>query len=263
MTVPDVSIISASAGTGKTHKLMQLVIQTISSGQFSPESILLTTFTEKAAAELRERVCSELVKINLIPEARRFNFARMGTINSICMKLLKDFSFEIGLSPNCQVLDEQTSIFMLKESVFATASADDLLALNRYEEKFSFNDGRFGSSKFDSEWLKAVLRLISAARYNRIQPSGFVNFAKRSTDELFRFYPAVTKTAAEIDRGVLNEYSMLASSIDVGLLKTKAEKEFFRELQKQMSQFDNTESFAWKHKKARFLSSTYGCLLTV
>ena len=54
-----IEIISASAGSGKTYTLSKKLVDVITNG-VQPESVLATTFTNKAAAELIERVRSDL-----------------------------------------------------------------------------------------------------------------------------------------------------------------------------------------------------------
>ncbi|MBK6429173.1 MAG: UvrD-helicase domain-containing protein [Blastocatellia bacterium] len=93
-------IISASAGTGKTYRLAGLLLGTIRSGTARPEAVVATTFTNKAAAELRERVRRRLLSAGLADEARRLRAARIGTVNGICGQLVSDFAFELGLPPD-------------------------------------------------------------------------------------------------------------------------------------------------------------------
>ena len=51
-----ITFISAGAGSGKTHRLTELLHHELTSGSVRPAGIMATTFTKKAAAELRERV---------------------------------------------------------------------------------------------------------------------------------------------------------------------------------------------------------------
>jgi ATP-dependent helicase/nuclease subunit A len=54
--------ISAGAGSGKTYRLTEILHQMLADGSVRPSGILATTFTNKAAAELRERVRSHLIR---------------------------------------------------------------------------------------------------------------------------------------------------------------------------------------------------------
>ena len=56
MSIPLLSVVPAGAGSGKTHHIQECLADWIESGEVAPERIVAVTFTEAAAAELRERV---------------------------------------------------------------------------------------------------------------------------------------------------------------------------------------------------------------
>ncbi|MFM8558822.1 MAG: UvrD-helicase domain-containing protein, partial [bacterium] len=102
-----IEIVSASAGSGKTHRLVEVLEHAVTQGGVRPEAVIATTFTVKAAAELRERVRLRLLENGLVSEAQRLALARIGTVNSVCGSLVTDYAFELGLSPELRVLDEE------------------------------------------------------------------------------------------------------------------------------------------------------------
>jgi len=53
-----IEIVSASAGSGKTHRLAEILALAVEGGHVRPEAVVATTFTNRAAAELMERVRS-------------------------------------------------------------------------------------------------------------------------------------------------------------------------------------------------------------
>ena len=89
-----IHIITASAGSGKTYRLTELLGEKISSKEVRPEAVMATTFTRKAAAELQERDRQKLISHGLVSEVHRFSTARMGTINAICGRLVNDFTYD-------------------------------------------------------------------------------------------------------------------------------------------------------------------------
>ena len=101
----NVKLISAGAGSGKTYRLTEEIVQKLKEG-VPPSGILATTFTKKAAAELRERVRQRLINEGLFDAAEEVSNALIGTVNGLGTKLLQRFSFEAGLSPNVQVMDD-------------------------------------------------------------------------------------------------------------------------------------------------------------
>jgi ATP-dependent exoDNAse (exonuclease V) beta subunit len=74
--------LSAGAGSGKTYRLTQILHDMLVDGGVRPEGVLATTFTNKAATELRERVRSHLIKQGQYAYASAIGQARIGTVNS-------------------------------------------------------------------------------------------------------------------------------------------------------------------------------------
>ncbi len=113
-------MISSPAGSGKTEKLARRYISLLAGGS-RIEDILAITFTEKAAAEMKERIL-------LILEAERpqlflairekIPFMRISTIHAFCLKLLKRFSIDLGLDPSLDVMDEFTASTVWTEAVY-------------------------------------------------------------------------------------------------------------------------------------------------
>jgi ATP-dependent helicase/nuclease subunit A len=109
--------ISAGAGSGKTYRLTALLYDMLIDGRVRPSGILATTFTNKAAAELRERVRSHLIKKGRYALATAIGQARIGTVNSVCGNLLARFAFEAGMPIEQRVLDESRAAQILNEAI--------------------------------------------------------------------------------------------------------------------------------------------------
>ena len=73
----NIELMNASAGSGKTFNLTARVVDAMRSG-VAPESVMATTFTNRAAAELRERIRLQLMKSNQPEEANRINDGFIG-----------------------------------------------------------------------------------------------------------------------------------------------------------------------------------------
>src|SRR5437016_5397794 len=98
--------IAAGAGTGKTTKLTRIIRDSIINGESRAHGIIGTTFTKKAAGELVERVRQELYKTGKIDLAERLAESLLGTVDSVCLRLLTGFAFEAGISPDIQIIAE-------------------------------------------------------------------------------------------------------------------------------------------------------------
>jgi len=132
----NIEFISAGAGSGKTYKLTETLAQALESGTARPHAILATTFTVKAATELRERARSWLLEKGRIDLATAIGQARLGTVNSVCGQMLKRFCFELGLSPDQTVLGEGQSKRLLKATLAESMEADAQTELDRLTERF-------------------------------------------------------------------------------------------------------------------------------
>lgn len=90
--------IEASAGTGKTYTIRKIVSKLVESG-IPLSKILLVTYTEKAAGELRDRIRQEMLENQSKGSAferalSEVDNAPIGTIHSFCQKTLRDFAYE-------------------------------------------------------------------------------------------------------------------------------------------------------------------------
>jgi ATP-dependent helicase/nuclease subunit A len=121
-------VVTAGAGSGKTLVLVERFLRLLSSPNRDLRSLLAVTFTEKAAREMRDRVRKE-IDSNLLGASdapsrqlwqahrHRIDSARIGTIHSMCAKLLKENPAEAGLDPLFQVLDELETDVLLTETI--------------------------------------------------------------------------------------------------------------------------------------------------
>ncbi|MBI5206079.1 MAG: UvrD-helicase domain-containing protein [Nitrospirae bacterium] len=113
-------IISSPAGSGKTEKLARRYISLLLDGS-EIEKILCITFTEKAAAEMKERIFNILERENpgLFSKIKeKMPLMRISTIHAFCLKLLKRFSIELGVDPSLDVMDEFEASLLWSEAVY-------------------------------------------------------------------------------------------------------------------------------------------------
>jgi len=102
----NIKIISAGAGSGKTFRLTEEMVRLLKEG-VRPNGIIATTFTNKAAAELQERVRVRLLEEGLTEAANDLTNALIGTVHGLGVKLLKRFAFEAGVSPEVNIIADE------------------------------------------------------------------------------------------------------------------------------------------------------------
>ena len=98
--------VSAGAGTGKTSVLVERYVRAVCDRGIDVESILVITYTRKAAGELRTRIRAALRERGRPDLARELDGAWISTIHGFCLRLLKSHPFEAGLDPRFRILDD-------------------------------------------------------------------------------------------------------------------------------------------------------------
>jgi len=154
-----IEIISASAGSGKTYSLSEELKKAVVSGEARPEAVVATTFTNRAAAELSERVRVHLLAAGRADDAQRLGAARIGTVNSVCGRLVGEFAFELGLSPRLDVLDENLATSALDEALSEVITHDTYQELTRLSRRLG-----------DLKWEDDVNEIVHLARCNGVGP---------------------------------------------------------------------------------------------
>ena len=115
--------VSAGAGTGKTMVLVERFVRAVCEDGVDVESILVITYTEKAAGELRSRIRARLVDTGRQDLARRLDGAWISTIHGFCHRLLRSHPFAAGVDPRFRVLDEAQGRVLRSEAFDAALDA--------------------------------------------------------------------------------------------------------------------------------------------
>jgi ATP-dependent helicase/nuclease subunit A len=113
-------MISAPAGSGKTEKLARRYISLLQNS-VEVEKILAITFTDKAAAEMKQRILNILKKEDrtlFIELLAKMPLMRVSTIHSFCGTLLRRFSFEASVDPNYRIEDALDSSMAWEDTLY-------------------------------------------------------------------------------------------------------------------------------------------------
>ncbi len=181
--INSIEFISAGAGSGKTYRLTETLAQALESGAARPHAIWATTFTVKAATELRERARSWLLEKGRIDLATAIGQARIGTVNSVCGQMLKRFCFELGLSPDQTVLGEGQSKRLLKATLAESMDADAQAELVWLTKRFGIDQ---------EDWSKTVAAVVKAGLDNDITPAALRTMGAQNADAMLANWPAPT-----------------------------------------------------------------------
>lgn len=116
-------LVSASAGSGKTAVLVERIIQKVLNEYLDIDKILVVTFTNAAAQELKEKILNaiykaldktdDIKKINHLKNQLIYiNRASITTIDAFCLKLVKENFNVLNIDPNIRICEEAQSLFI-------------------------------------------------------------------------------------------------------------------------------------------------------
>ena len=104
-----INLIFAGAGTGKTRTLLYKIYYLLIEDQPEFHNFFITTFTNKAAGELRERISQQLNE--------KVYFPWLGTFHSLCSRILRKYASHLGFSETFTIYDEDDSVRLLKRII--------------------------------------------------------------------------------------------------------------------------------------------------
>ncbi|MGN1038086.1 MAG: UvrD-helicase domain-containing protein, partial [Mailhella sp.] len=178
-------VIKASAGTGKTHNLTGYYLGSLGciSSRWNkeerdkfpirgtkpcePEEIIAVTFTRKAANELKERLRRELLKEGS-DMAARVDASLIGTVHSVCLRLLQEYALEAGISPVVEELSDEDGAILFRRA--AAPLMENYAYLDELFETFGISTGNFADGRKRSQPMLDFCRsLIGLARINGIE----------------------------------------------------------------------------------------------
>ncbi len=193
-------VVSAAAGSGKTSVLSERILRLIKQGE-DIERMLIVTFTNLAASEMRERIYSSIEQAGrlsdtarLAAQAEKCAFADISTIHSFCIRVIRDNFEHAGVSPKAVIADIP-EIMLLKERAMDQTMQNAAGELSQFILRYS--------QRGDTAGIKKIVHSI----YNRVistrHPEAWLQKAQENfeSDEfvytLFDSYKRMALGAAE------------------------------------------------------------------
>ena len=244
-----INLVTASAGSGKTHKLQETLAEYVNPKnpkKIRPEGVIATTFTKKAALELKERARHSLIEKGYFEEAIRLEGALISTVHSVCTKIIEMFSYKSSLSPKLEVLPEDDQAIYFNRALSEVLTEDVTSKMESLDYKLNVAD-----YDYPFEWREEVRKIVNEARSNAIDSEGIMISFEDSWSELQKTLgPAVdAKTLeAEIIREgnrVLGELKLLPKIGKIDEAFVKKLSDFLRSLKDGRSiKWDEWQSLA-------------------
>lgn len=225
-------LVAAAAGSGKTAVLVERIINKIIQEEIDIDKLLVVTFTNAAASEMRERILNAIYKkieeeptnLRLQKQITLLNKSNICTIHSFCLDVIRNNFYEINISPNFRIGDT-AEIELLKEEVLDELFEDLYL---KEDEGFLKLLEIYTSYK-DDEPLKDIVKSI----YNFIQSAPFPEKWLAEKVKLFDIDIENTDFAETVwGKIILNNYKECIEENILGLKKIKKELDAENELEK-------------------------------
>ena len=215
--------VSAGAGSGKTYRLTQDIARMITAGECQAEEIILTTFTEAAAKELREKVRSTLYAKGLYEAAMNIDNAAIGTIHSIAYQFVSRYWYLLGISANVSIMDTEGSKFCISQSLASLPTDEDLSLFDKVCRSFNLTIPK--TSQLDFWFWKKELKKIIDKTVELCIDETQLEDAKKESKNLLKEVMGFSDHI-DIDDYKITDLKDLAEQIlaEVSLPKTNREK---------------------------------------
>jgi ATP-dependent exoDNAse (exonuclease V) beta subunit len=208
-----ITIIGASAGSGKTHRLTQEVIGAVGASagddRVDLAGLVAVTFTKRAHTELEARIRHKLVEDEAYDEAMRLPLAYLGTVHAAALRLLQEFAIDAGLSPSVDVVAGNET--KLLRQAFERSLDED--ARRRLDELAARLELRIDHRTRRNDWVTPVADIMSLARSNRIAPSALAAMAEHSVERLLALLPPPSSEGEALDLALTRELDASIASL--------------------------------------------------
>ena len=181
----NITIISAGAGSGKTYTLTERMVALMQSG-VRARGIVATTFTQKAAAELQERVRARLLENGMREAANELGSALIGTVHSIGVRLLQRFAFEAGVSPLVEIIADSDQQRLFNESLSQVLSEERIDNMNALADRLGLTKKTLGEPY---DWRRDIRQLTDVARANNFSKEVLETSKQRSWESFEQLLP--------------------------------------------------------------------------
>lgn len=219
----NICYINAGAGSGKTFRLTQELTEYLLEKDVHPSEVILTTFTELAASEFKEKarqaILSSTLKTNeqRIQLATEMGAAAIGTVHSIALNFIQRYWYSLHLGADIQVMSPNNQDIYLNQSLADILTADDIVLFHNYETQFSGSEEMYGLRSWQY-YLREVITKMSYYQVTELSES--LKRSKETLRSIFTGIPWNEQIKKEFDQLLQQKIIYLESKIN----KTNQEK---------------------------------------
>ena len=170
----NITYISAGAGSGKTTRIIDKLVEAIEN-KTRPSEIMMTTFTRAAAQEMQERAKKKLLELGMPDKANEMGAATIGTIHSVCLRFIQKYWYLVGISPDCQQMDENDFNSYVDQSLFEKVSTEDMVNFEKWRKVLDWKKKDGPATKpyvaFWRDWLRTMVNKVRYYHINDLEQS--------------------------------------------------------------------------------------------
>ncbi len=180
----NVTYISASAGSGKTYELTERLKEVILGGKAKAQEVILTTFTNAAAGEFKEKAKAKFFESGNVKEANALDQALIGTVDSVANNFVNRYWYLLGLSPKLNVITKEDERLYVAESLSSLPAKEESDFFCNFAETFKIKEER--SSVINYDFWKNDLKIIfdEARNYDIKDFSQSIAASKKNIESL-------------------------------------------------------------------------------
>ena len=212
----NVTYINAGAGSGKTYTLTRILSEKLSeqnngASVIKPSQVILTTFTELAAAEFREKARQQILEAGNLDAAAQMDSAAIGTVHSVALRFIQKFWYLLDYGADIQIISERDEDFYMSQSLARIVSERDadgklkkreeLRAFRNFRDYYNISDG-YGHPDY-LFWQRYLNNIVEKMEYYNVDEVG--ESIQKSLDTIKAIYTAPPVDYAAI-KEALKEY---------------------------------------------------------
>lgn len=208
-------LVAAAAGSGKTAVLVKRIIKKVTEEGQDIDRLLIVTFTNAAAAEMRERIGAAIEdalaanpeSAHLQRQMMLLHNAQITTIHSFCLSVIREFFHLLSLDPGFRIGDE-AELSLLRSDVLEEVLEE---CYEKEEEAFLAFVESFGSAKNDNAVKEYILKLYHIAMSQPYANDWLDSLVQsfRISEEEFGSHPMLARVMQEVTNCLADCFAVL------------------------------------------------------
>lgn len=209
----NITFINAGAGSGKTYRLTTDLARMLTQEGLDPSQVILTTYTELAAAEFREKARKEILCAkdedgNPTPADIRINSATqldnafIGTVHAISFRFIRKYWYLLNYGTDIQPMSDQNQDFYMSQSISNIVTKEDHNVFRQFRETFDIKDEH--SHPHHLFWLPELKNIVDKMEYYDVRTiDESIRKSKETVEKIF------TGMAEKDALSIINKYLLL------------------------------------------------------